>query len=329
MNYQQFLHILEGERLSPIYLFSGEEEFLKEEVIKRLRDSLLAPGAIDLNYHLFYGKEDSGAKIVEAASTLPFLSEKRLVVVKEGEKLRASDKKEIADYIQSPSPSTCMVILMDKIDRRESFSSLLLKSGKEVSFKSIPEREILGWINNWAKKEGKKIAPRAAFELKERVGRNLRELTGHLTKLFLYAGNKTDIGIEEVRILVGEGKETSGFDLTEALSEKKKGKALKTLNKILVEGKKAPEIIGLISWQMRRIAEAKSRIVRGETPTEVCQSLGILPFFRKKFLSQVKKFSLSKLRENFSSLLEADQQFKSGKLTPNLILELLVIKLCT
>lgn len=328
MNYQQFLMNLEGGRISPLYLFSGQEEFLKEEVVKRLRDFLLAPGTIDLNYHLFYGKEDSGARIVEAASTLPFMSEKRLVVVKEGERLGVSDKKEILKYAQSPSPSTCLVLLIDKIDRRESFYSLLMESGEEVSFKSISKGDILGWIKNRAREEGKRITPQAAFELKERAGGSLRELTGHLTKLFLYAGDKKDIGVEEVRALVGEGRETSSFDLTEAISERKKDKALKILGKILSEGRKAPEIIGLIAWQMRRIAEAKSRIARGEKPMEVCQYLGIFPFFRKKFISQVKKFSLPKLRENFYSLLEADRQFKSGKLTPDLILEFLVIKLC-
>ncbi|MCD5397727.1 DNA polymerase III subunit delta [candidate division NPL-UPA2 bacterium] len=328
MNYQQFLLNLEGGSISPLYLFSGPEEFLKEEVIRKLRDSLLEPGAIDLNYHLFYGKEDSGARIVETASTLPFMSEKRLVVVKEGEKLRTSDKKEISKYAQSPSPSTCLVLLLDKIDRRENFYLLLTKSAEEISFKPVRENDLIGWIGNRVKEEGKKIAPQAAFELKERVGGNLRELTNHLTKLFLYAGDKKDIGIEEVRALVGEGRETNSFALTEAISEKKKDKALKILGKILSEGRKAPEIIGLIAWQMRRIAETKSRITRGETPMEACQALGIFPYFRKKFISQVKKFSSPELRESFYSLLEADRQFKSGKLSPSLILEFLVIKLC-
>ncbi|MCD5401690.1 DNA polymerase III subunit delta, partial [candidate division NPL-UPA2 bacterium] len=195
--------------------------------MKRLRDSLLKPGAVDLNYHLFYGKEDSGARIVDTASTLPFMSEKRLVVVKEGEKLGVSDKKEILKYASSPSPSTCLVILIDKIDRRENFYSLLTKSAEEVSFKPIRENDLIGWIGNRVREEGKRIAPQAAFELKERIGGNLRELTGHLTKLFLYTGDKKDIGVEEVRALVGEGREINSFALTEAISERKKDKALK------------------------------------------------------------------------------------------------------
>ncbi len=328
MNYQRFLLNLEGGSISPLYLFSGQEEFLKEEAVKRLRDSLLAPGAVDFNYHLFYGKEDSGARIVDAALTLPFMSGKRLVVVKEGEKLGVSDKKEMLKYAQSPSPSTCLILFIDKIDRRDNFYSLLMESGKEVSFNPVRENDIIGWIENRARKEGKMIAPRAAFELKERIGGNLRELTNHLTKLFLYIGDKEEVGVEEVRVLVGEGRETNSFTLTEAISEREKGKALKILGKILSEGRKAPEIIGLIAWQMRRIAEAKSRIAREETAAEVCKSLGIFPFFQKKFISQVKKFSPPQLRENFYSLLKADRQFKSGRLTPDLILELLVIKLC-
>lgn len=329
MNYEQFLLNLGKGGLVPLYLFSGPEEFLKEDAVQRLRNFLLRPGVVDLNYHLFYGKEDRGARIVEVASTLPFMSEKRLVVVREGERLKVSDKKEILKYAQSPSPSTCLVLLVNKIDRRENFYSTLTKFALEVSFKPVRGNDLISWIENRAREEGKKIAPRAAFELKERIGGNLRELTGQLTKIFLYAGDKKDIGVEEVRALVGEGGEASGFDLAEAISEGKKDKALKILGKILSEGEKAPELIGLISWQVRRIAEAKSRIAQGETPTEACQSLGIFPYFRKKFISQVKKSSFPKLRENFYSLLEADRQFKSGRLTPNLILELLVIKLCT
>ena len=329
MNYQEFLGKLGKGKVEPIYLFSGEEDFLKEEVLKKLKAHLLKTETADLNYQLFYGREAKGGEITETASTLPFISEKRLVVVKEADRLPASDKDEIIRYAQAPSPFTCLVLMSSKFDRRERFYSNLMKSGKEVSFKPVYEKDLINWIIFRGKERGKQIAPRAAFELKERVGKSLRELESELSKLLIYAGDKKEIGAEEVRALVGESKEVKTYNLTEAIGEKKTGKALKILRKLLEDGKKAPEIIGLITWQMRRMARVKARIDKGEAQNEALESLDVPAFLWRRFISQIKNFSLQKLRENFYHLLQADLQSKSGRLNPRLVLELLVIKLCS
>lgn len=328
MNYQQFLLNLRKGEIFPLYLFSGPEEYLKKEALKKLRDILIPPEALDFNYHVFYGKEDSGVKISETASTLPFMYEKRLVIVRDAEKLSSSDSEAILNYASSPSSFTCLVIVVGKVDRRKKLYSLFTKSGREVSFKQARPGDILGWIRTRVREEGKRITSEAAFEIRERAGGDLGILSGHLAKLFLYVGDSPNIGVKEVRLLIGEGRETSSFELVEAISERKKAQALKILGRILAEGRKAPEIIGLIAWQMRRVAAAKSRIIQGENPGKVAQSLGVFPFFQKKFLSQVKQFSLEKLSENFCLLLKADKQFKLGKLTPDLALELLLVNLC-
>ncbi len=325
MNYQEFLAKLGKGKVEPIYLFSGEEDFLQEEVLKKLKAYLLSSETADLNYQLFYGREAKGGEITETASTLPFTSEKRLVVVKEADRLGVSDKEEVIRYAQAPSPSTCLVLMGSKFDRRGRF----YKSGKEVSFKPVYEKDLINWIIFRGRERGKRIAPRAAFELKERVGKNLRELDSELSKLLIYAGDKKEIGAEDVRALVGESKEVRTYHLTEAIGEKKTDKALKMLRKLLEEGRKAPEIIVFITYQMRRMARAKARLNRGEVWDEVLESLEIPTFLWKRFIAQIKNFSPQKLRENFYHLLQADLQSKSGRLTPRLVLELLVIKLCS
>ncbi|MCD5390725.1 DNA polymerase III subunit delta [candidate division NPL-UPA2 bacterium] len=328
MNYQEFLGKLGRGAVEPIYLFFGEEDFLKEEALKKLMAYLLRPETADLNYQLFYGREVKGGEISEAASTLPFGSEKRLVVVKEADRLPASHKEEIIRYAQAPCSSTCLVLIASKVDRRGRFYSSLTKSGKEVSFKLIYEKDFINWIIFRGRERGKRITPRAAFELVERVGKSLRELDNQLSKLLIYAGDKKEISAEEVRALVGESKEVKTYHLTEAIGEKHRGKALKILSKLLEEERKAPELIGLITYQMRKMARVNARIDRGEAQNEVLESLEIPTFLWRRFIAQIKNFSPEKLRENFYHLLQADLQSKSGRLSPRLVLELLVIKLC-
>lgn len=329
MNYREFTGKLGKGKVELIYLFSGEEDFLQEEALKKLKSYLLSPETANLNYQFFYGRESRGGEIAGTASTAPFISEKRLVVVKEADRLPASDKEEIIRYAQAPSPFTCLVLMGSKFDRRERFYSNLVKSGKEVSFQPIYEKDLTNWIIFKSREKGKQIAPRAAFELKERVGKSLRELESELSKLLIYAGDKKEIGVQEVRALVGESKEVKAYNLTEAIGERQKGKALKILGKLLDDGKKAPEIIGLIAYQMRKMSRARARLNRGEARDEALESLEIPTFLWRRFLYQIKNFSPQKLRENFYHLLQADLQSKSGRLTPRLVLELLIIKLCS
>src|SRR3989338_1823550 len=93
-----------------VFLFIGDDNYSKEEAVKTLSSSLKAADSNELDYKVFYGGKIDVMEALEHVKTVPFLSEKRLIVIKEFEKLSREDKDRISEYIKNPSKSTCLVL---------------------------------------------------------------------------------------------------------------------------------------------------------------------------------------------------------------------------
>ena len=313
INYQKFLSRTQKGLISPIYIFSGKDEFYKEKVVEKLKKSISRLD--ELNFTVFYGEDSTATDIIRVASTPPLTGDRQLIVVKNADKLR--DKTPIENYSHSPSSHTCLVLLVIKNNYR---------FGDEVTFTPPSERECTGWITEQIKKRGWNISPQAAFELKERVGIDTMVLNGEIEKLITYCGSKKNIDLEDVRFLVGSSKETTVFNLTSAINKKDVKKALTILKKLPDSEKRI--FINTIAWHMRRLVEAKIKIEHGDEVSAVCEEMRISPFFQYEFISSVRGLGWDKFKEIFPSILQVEFDFKSGRFSFELALELLVINLC-
>ena len=316
---QEFLSRIQKGITPPIYIFSGKDEFLKENTVKKLKEFIVKPGTGELNFNLFYGEESTGADIIRAASTLTLTGDKQLIIVKNADKLRASAKTIIKSYSHSPNPSACLVLLVTKND---------YKIGDEVVFAPPSERESVAWIRRQVREKGWSISSQAAFELKEKTGVDTRALNNEIEKLTLYCGDKKNITPEDIRLLVGDSKEVIVFGITNAINKREAEKALTILKKLPGGEKKTPGVIGAIAWQMRRLASAKTKIKYGEEGAAVCREMRIPFLFQGEFISCVKALGWNKIKKDFRSILQAELDFKSGRFSPELLLELLIMELC-
>ena len=314
------------ENTSPVYLLSGEESFLKEELVKKIV-STLPPESLDFDYDIFHGGENSGEDIVSQALTFPFGSSHRLIVVKSAELLKKEDREKILTYVENPSASTYLILLADIKNTRDSFFSKVAQKAVEVDFRTMYDNEIPAWLRKRALLFEKQLSTRAAYELKEHAGTDLRLLASELEKLSIQVGDRKEIEAEDVETSVGESKLRTGFEFADAIVEKKATLALKVLSSLLQHGKTAAEIIGLLAWQFRRIWKAKIYMEKGMRGPEIAKELRIPYFHIRKLVSYTERFSHSRLEEIFSALLETDIKAKTGE-SPALALELLVIRLC-
>jgi DNA polymerase-3 subunit delta len=314
------------ENPSPVYLLSGEEGFLKEELLKQIISAIpLEP--VSFNYDVFYGGENSGAEIVSRALTFPFGPSRRLIVVKSAKLLTEEDKEKLLSYLESPSENTLLILAADMKSTQTGFFGKAARLGVEIDFKTMYDNEIMPWLRKRADSMGKCLSFRAAYELKEHAGTNLRQLTNELEKLSVQVGGRKEIEVEDVRLSVGESRIRTGFELADAIGNKKEAAALSVLSSLIEQGKSAPEIIGLLAWQFRRIWGTKIRMETGLGHGEIAKALKIPGFAVRGLVAQARKFSHIKLEESFSLLLKTDVGTKSGEIR-SLSLELLVIRLC-
>ncbi len=326
MKYTELIEKLEKGRLSNLYLFYGEDAYLKDEAVKRVTTAM--PANRDFNYDLLYGSSTTAEEILGIAQTLPVFSDWRLIIVKEVDRIPDSELESLLPYINNPSPSTCLIFVGEKADMRKRFFSKLKEKAVVIQFYTLFEGQIAGWIKFRAKELGFMISDEAIEILKEEVGNSLGTLDNEILKLSIYAAGKGIIEEGDVIEVVGDSKTHTIFNLTEAIGEKKAETAIRIFRKILNEGEEPPKILFMITWQIRRLHRALELKEAGFSQDEIRKRTGIIPRYFGNFMGQLKKHTLNGLTDAFKRLQRADLDIKTTGKGKVRILESLIFDLC-
>jgi DNA polymerase III subunit delta len=329
VKYQDFLSGLKQRKIAPLYLFYGEEGFLIQEALDLIIDTVVEPGARDFNFNVLYCRETSASDIVNLAQTLPFMSEKRLVIAKEFDAFKADDLEELVPYLNDPSPATCLVLASNQGRyEKKSVISAVESHGGAIRFYPLLDREIVGWIESRAKLLGVTIQHDAAQYLWQTVGNDLQKIKNELEKVKIYLKERTSINFEDVKTVVGDFREYSSFDLAAELGRKNREKALLILSRLLQEGESPIGLLGSVAWNFRRLLQAKSMEAAGIGSDEIMKKQRVIFHQTGLFKEQMRRYTMDELRETFSVMLAADRALKSSGLNGRLVLERMILTLC-
>lgn len=310
-----------------VYLFIGSERYLKEKAIYDLRSSLLDKSCGELDYKVLHGIDTSADEILSAASTVPFFSSKRLIVVKDFEKLSKEDTLRLASYIKNPNQYTCLVI-DSKDDAFLKHDPSLARYVKVLKFSDPADTEASSWISKFVSSRGKDIDEEAIEIIKELKGRDLLNLSQELEKLITYTGSRRKITAPDVENLVGRSAMASAFDIAHAAAEMDTSRAISIVYELVSAGKKPYEIIGLLAWHFRTLLKIKTLLQAGRTEYSIAQELRLSRKNADAFLTQSALYSHKDIGSRLEVLLEADLGIKRARYSPSLVLEFAVIKLC-
>jgi DNA polymerase-3 subunit delta len=329
VKYQDFLSSLKQHKISPLYLFYGEEEFLIQEALDLIIDAVVEPGARDFNFNVLYCRDTSASAIVSIAQTLPFMSERRLVIAKEVDALKAADLEELIPYLNDPAPSTCLV-LVSNVGRYEKKSviSAVESHGGAIRFYPLLDREIVGWIESRARSLGLAIQHEASQYLWQTIGNDLQKIKNELEKVKIHLQDRKTITFDDVKTVVGDFREYSSFDLAAALGQKNTEKALLILSRLLQEGEAPVGLLGSVAWNFRRLLQAKAMEAAGISADEIMKKQRVIFHQARSFKEQMRRYTIDELRETFTVMLAADRALKSSGLNGRLVLERMIFKLC-
>jgi DNA polymerase III subunit delta len=336
-------------------LLHGSDAFSAGEELDRLR----AAGGYDHNQAIFDGADSDLPTIRNTADTLPFLSERRLVVVRGLPKRRRAvggggeSESETEDRSTRPAPakkspaggsdarmfveglaeyaarlpeSTDLVVLVDEpLDPEHPLMQAARTYGRAQSFAEPKGTRLEAWLTERTHARGAQLASGVARQLVEAVGENPRLLAGEIEKLATYVGPGGTIRAEDVHALTPSIRELRAFDLTDALLRRDRPGALAVLHELLDQGSAALQLVGLVAYQTRTLLQVKSLADRGLRPTQIAQAAGIAPFVAEKSLATVRRFSSSELEAAHRALLDVDIALKRSRITPEMALDLLVL----
>jgi len=315
-------------KIFPAYLFLGEEDFLKEEEINRLRSKFLAGSSQELNYSVFYAKEKNFniKEMLDTLNTMPFLSKKRIVILRDAEALSEPFKGSALSYLQNPRESTIFVIESPSPAIKGEF--LLKASGlaQLFYFRRLTDSGINSWLVKKAGISGKKIAPDAINEIKESLANDLRVLCSSMDNIILYIGNRLVITKADVEKVIGPNPSHTVFDLMNAIERKDAARALCIFSALKKDNKRETELLGLLAWNTRMLLRVKE-LISIKDKMEIRRDLKLSPGRFEKISGHAARFKKKDILVLLKEILSADLDIKSGT-PPRDVMERLVVKMC-
>ena len=186
MNYENMLSLIKQEKIYPVYLFYGKENYLKEDILKKLRNRLIDPAYRELNCKVFYGEKLSINEVINDLETLPMISEHKLVVIKEAEKINKNDETKLVDYfnrLSLKSNFSTLIIIYKENSPNKKLITVIKKVGIAANFNITDKAKLALWINSKFKQSNKKITQEGLFYLQSIIGSDLGRLFNEIEKI--------------------------------------------------------------------------------------------------------------------------------------------------
>ncbi|WP_150266469.1 DNA polymerase III subunit delta [Paenibacillus tepidiphilus] len=325
-------------KISPLYVLYGTEKFRMNEFAAFLEEQLIAKEDRDFAVIPFDLAETPVQAVVEEAETVPFMVERKLLLVKDASLFMAGGKENarlehrveaLSDYLQHPADFSVIVFLVagDKLDERKKIVKAAKAAGTVLAFNPLGAEELLRWVEKGFRDRGCSAAPGTAEALVASAGTGLQGLSGEMDKLSLFAGPGGTVDTAAVESLVHRGTEQNVFNLVEDIANLRLDKALATLYELLKQREEPIKIAALIARQFRMILQVKDLSAQSYSQGQIASQLGLHPYAVKLAGEQGRKFEGRRLRLILSELADLDYQMKTGGIDKVLGLEMFMLRL--
>jgi DNA polymerase-3 subunit delta len=339
------------------YILHGENELERSEQVTDFKHKVGDESVRDLNVTILDGRKTTLSELQHAAEAIPFLADKRLVVV-EGLLARLASRKGKGDdgddaaavaagaaavgpsaaskdflngllaYLPQLSDTTRLVLVETQAlkDTHPIVKLALKQSSKSViEFKQPQAGELPGWITTRAKKHGGVFDGKAALKLATLIGGDLRRLDQEIIKLITYVNAQRPVTEKDVTLLVADVSISSVFDLVDALGKREGKRAAHELHHLLDQGENPLGLLAMIVRQFRLLILVKELQARNLPSDAIAKEISVHPFVAKKIGEQARAFrDTAQLETIYRRLLDIDVEIKTGVTPDVLALDLLV-----
>jgi len=328
MNHMEFFKVVKSGKIASLYLMEGVEEYIKQTALEQLRKLLLPAGLEALNETVL---ENPPLQILKATSeTLPFMAERRLVLVKECALLRSARKggeegeespeeddqtQSFCDYLAALPPTTCVVFYeKGKADARRKLYGAIKKHGMIALFDTLDSEELNRWIIQTMRTLGKDISPATASNLAFTVGKDGALLKGEMEKLAAHTGARPQVTAEDIQAVATRSLEASVFDMVDALVEGKTPKAFSLFENMLRTGGSRFAILSMILRQYRILFHYKTLKESGASLADIRSRLGLPPFAVDRAVKQAAAYTTDQLQGAIALCVDTEFSVKSGRM---------------
>lgn len=315
-----------------IFLY-GQDTFRSKQQLKKMVDKFkLERDPQGYNVVELDCNSETQSNIMQQILTAPFLSEKKMVVLKN--LLSNSEHKDFLADLQSRIEEkrlteTNIIIFWEststfKTKNAKSLFDLLQKEKFAQSFSELKGLELSNWIKSEINSRGAKIETKALSFLMQNFASDMWSLSTLIDQLVSYT--QLEITLSDVEKFVGEKVDDNIFNLVDAIVAGQKNKAYKMIRKQYEKGEDAQYIFAMILRQFRILLEMREIYEKQDNihSNDLAKMLGLHPFVVTKSLAFVKSYTLTHIKDIYLKLLEMDVKTKTGQAGQSFLLDVLV-----
>ena len=327
MNQAEFLDRLAQGHIPSVLFFEGPEEHLKQEALLALRKALLPEGLEDLNETRLAAPETDG--IIAAAETLPFMSDRRLVLLRDHPAVvgRAEADDHLLTYLPSVPPTAVLLFYCVLPVRQKKIRNAVQKLGGLVEFKPLDGPALTSFVTRSFHDLGRECDARTADYLIFTCGKDTGLLLTEIAKISALHPDSPRVDPEDIRALATPTTESKVFGLLDALIAGQSERVFILLRNLLLNGEQRTVILYMLLRQYRLMQQIKIMQYEKKSSRQIGETLGFGSYTLQQYLKQASACSGSQVKKAVALCLETDFGIKSGELREEGALEALLLKL--
>ncbi|MGD9569011.1 MAG: DNA polymerase III subunit delta [Sedimentibacter sp.] len=337
MSYKTIKDLADKMKVPNCIVLYGTEEYYIDDAVNLIKEKYVDSDYDTMNYMEFEKIENNFNDFYEFVTTFPFMSEKKVCVVKESAFLTSAgslNKKEedkVSDVIDNiDSCITIYLIKGGKIDSRKKLVKKLKDKNAVFELNKLSEGELSKYIVNKFKSQGLNINFQDADYIANNSGYleyestvSLYHVNNEVEKIAAYKVNSNNVTFEDIDLLLIKSVESNIFKLVDHICEGNKAKAFEILDEMLLNNTPEQFIIHMISRQYRLLFQYVVLQKKGYSFNDIMNKMKIKNFVATKLSKQAKTLSQEKIQYYMGKILEIDKKIKTGEIDNRIGLELI------
>ena len=331
--YKRLKKELADECLGNLYILHGEEVYLRDFYLGRMKEHLVGGGMAEFNLHVISEKEFTPELLEQMVDNLPMMSQRTMILITDYDLSKAGDKdKQALTELFGQLPEYCCVVFVYdligyKLDARTKLAAAIRENGLVVEFARQEQSDLVDWVHRRFRALGKEIDREQAQYLIFRCGDLMNGLIGEIEKIGAYAKGPR-ITRQDIDAVATPQLDAVTYEMTNAVGAGDFDRAASILGELLQMQEPAVKIMFSLGKHMRQLYSARLALENRQAAGDLLSTWGLKPYPAQKLTDSARRFSLAWCRKAVSACARTDLALKSGgsgrerEILCNLLLEL-------
>ena len=306
----------------PAYLICGDESFLVGSYKRRMRNAIAPQG--DMNATSYEGKDIDANEIADAAQTMPFFAEKKLIMLEDTGWFKGSAPEAMLKYFDEINPTTVIIFIESEVDKRNKLYKKVSENGYVAELNHPKPEELVKWAAGILAQSGKKITRTDMENFLNSTGNDMELIKNELDKLIAYTGERDVVTGADIEAVTTVTLTNKVYDMCRAITQKKQTEAMRLYEDLLALHEAPMSIMYKISRQFNQLLIVKDLMLNGYNKDSVASELRITSYIAGKLIQQVRDYDRGMLISYVERCVELEEAFKKGDMPERLAVELLI-----